>query len=88
MMGVMHGTSAPPVGATSETWRLRWDVVKGRCADLGASTNPERAALMGISRATLNRWRKGSHAPDIARAHRAESALGLDREVMWERMSQ
>ena len=86
-MGLMHETSTPLTGVTSDIWRLRWDVVKRRCEELGDSTDPERAARMGISRATLNRWRKGTHAPDIRRAYRAETALGLDHAVMWERVA-
>jgi hypothetical protein len=87
MMGGMHGTSTPHEGVTNETWRLRWDVVKRRCEELGDRTDPERAARMGISRATLHRWKRGTHAPDISRAHRAEQAVGLAREVMWERVA-
>ena len=84
-IGPMHDTSAPHAGATSDTWRLRWDVVKERCARLGATTDPARAQLMGISRATLDRWRKGTHAPHLSRARRAADGLGLPSDAMWER---
>ena len=83
----MHETSAPPESATSETWRLRWDVVSDRCKQLGATTDPERARLMGISRATLDRWRKGTHTPRFIPAKRAADGLGLPSDAMWERVA-
>lgn len=86
MMGVMHETSALAEGSTSETWRLRWDVVRKRCAEMGAKTDPERAGLMGISRATLNRWRKGIDTT-ARQERRAAERLGLPRDAMWERVA-
>lgn len=82
----MHETPAPPQGATSETWRLRWDVVRQRCAEKGAITDPERASLMGISRATLNRWRKGIDTT-ARQERRAADRLGLPRDEMWEQVA-
>lgn len=83
----MHETSPPQAGSIHATWRLKWDIVKHRCDALGAHTNPARAELMGISRATLDRWRRGSHAPHLGRARRAASSLGLPSDAMWEQVA-
>lgn len=84
MMGSMHETSTVAHGATSDTWRLRWDIVSKRCTSLGAQTDDERATLMGISRATLNRWRRGIDTT-ARQERRAAERLGLPRDAMWER---
>lgn len=87
MIVLMEDTATPPQSVTLEGFRLRWDAVKQRCGDLGDLTDSERAARLGVSLATLYRWRKGTHAPDIVRAYSASRALGLDIEVMWERVA-
>ncbi|MDM4721118.1 hypothetical protein QTQ03_16495 [Micromonospora sp. WMMA1363] len=83
----MHDTPTLPHSVTAETWRLRWDIVSKRCTALEAHTDDERAALMGISRATLDRWRRGTHAASSKRERRAAERLGLPRDAMWERAS-
>ncbi|WP_018251840.1 hypothetical protein [Salinispora mooreana] len=80
----MHETSTVARSVTSDTWRLRWDIVNKRCASLGAQTDDERATLMGISRATLNRWRRGIDTT-ARQERRAAERLGLPRDAMWER---
>ncbi|MCG5460804.1 hypothetical protein MED01_004230 [Micromonospora sp. MED01] len=81
----MHETSAPPEGATSETWRLRWDVVGKRCEELGAVSRNAQAQLMGVPRTTFFRWLKGTHTPNLTASRRAADRLDLPSDEMWER---
>lgn len=67
-------TSRPSETATI----LDWDVIDARSAEMGATTETDKAALLGCGRATLYRWRSGAVDIGLARAAEVASRLGLD----------
>lgn len=53
----MTETTATLMGETDAA--LDWDLIEDRCAELGAVTSNDRAVLLGISRASMYRWKAG-----------------------------
>lgn len=53
---------------------------------LGAGTDEEIAELLGISRPTLDRWRKGATNVGLNNAQYAADRLGLTVDTTFERM--
>lgn len=86
-MALMVEVLAPQKPLTPEGWRLRWGIVKQRCGELGATDDATYADLLGVSLATLYRWRKGTADPSFGATRRAAERLGLPSDAMWERAS-
>lgn len=65
--------------------RMRRDQVDAKCADLGATTDEERAALLGMAPATYYRSRREQGCNLSLRiAHRAARRLGWTVEETFE----
>jgi transcriptional regulator with XRE-family HTH domain len=54
-----------------------------RCTALGAHTDHERCQAAGISRATLNRWRRGVRNPQPALMRQTSTRLGCPRDELF-----
>lgn len=54
-----------------------------RCRELGATTEVQRAALVGVDTATLHRFRKGEMGPRLTVARRFARRLGLSVDQLW-----
>jgi DNA-binding XRE family transcriptional regulator len=54
-----------------------------RCRQLGATTEPERAALVRVDKSTLWRFRNGEIRPRLEVAHRFKRVLGCEISDLW-----
>lgn len=80
----------PSTDATSDqrvALRLNVDLFDRLMARLGATSPQERAALLGIDRATYYRWR-GGKTPDLGTAMRVANQLGTRVDKLWQRESE
>lgn len=74
-----RGTSAAPVIAA-----LRADVFDMLTTKLGATTDVERARLIGVDRNTIGRMRARRFAPRLALAMRMAEQLGTTVDDLFE----
>jgi DNA-binding XRE family transcriptional regulator len=65
--------------------RLRGDVFDELTAERGATSDPERAQLVGISKATLFRWRNRRFTPSLEQAMAVAAVLGTTVDELFER---
>lgn len=63
--------------------RLNAELFDRRCEDLGATTEPQRAALLGVNASTLWRFRKGEIGPRLEVARRFAQILGVTVDELW-----
>lgn len=54
-----------------------------RCEQLGASTEREKAALVGVDVTTLHRFRKGDMGPRLQVARRFARRLSVSVDDLW-----
>lgn len=67
--------------------RLRADVFDDLTKELGAESEPERAQLVGISKATLHRWRRRRFTPSLEQAMSVAERLGTTVDELFERVA-
>jgi DNA-binding XRE family transcriptional regulator len=77
--GSQHATSATGV-------QVHWPAFDKAAEDLGASTDEEKASLVGVNRTTLYRWRTGVMRPSLGRALDLAHRLRLDLDQLFERV--
>jgi DNA-binding XRE family transcriptional regulator len=65
--------------------RLNVDLFDRLAARHGATTQQERANLIGVDRATFIRWRQGYTAPSLDTALRIAEQLGARIDKLWQR---
>jgi len=61
---------------TRPVW-LDFEAIDARCADLGATSDAERAHLLRTTPSSLSRWRRGVMDITLARAAELAEAVGL-----------
>lgn len=54
-----------------------------RCAELGAINEDQRAALVGVDRTTLYRFRRGEMSPRLEVARRLARSIGVTTDDLW-----
>lgn len=59
------------------------DLFERRCAELGAHTERDRAALVDVDVSTLHRFRTGEIGPRLAVARRFAKRLNLSVDDLW-----
>jgi DNA-binding XRE family transcriptional regulator len=59
------------------------DLFDKRCEELGATTEQEKAALVGAAVSTLHRFRKGDMGPRLEVARRFARRLGVNVDDLW-----
>jgi transcriptional regulator with XRE-family HTH domain len=81
----VSATDQHAIGATGATPRLDGDVFDERCRQiLGDGVSEEaKAELVGISRVTLHRYRKGELRPRFETARRLANRLDVGIDVLW-----
>lgn len=67
--------------------RLRGDIFDQLTSLKGATTDPERARLVGIDKATLSRWRTRRFTPSLEHALRVAEELGTTVDELFERVA-
>lgn len=72
-MAVSHIADARDGGDTL----MNWDVIAAGCDHRGATTDEQRAELLGVDRRTIIRWRHGQTGARLSTAHRVARALGV-----------
>jgi DNA-binding XRE family transcriptional regulator len=66
---------------------LRTDVFDALTAKLGATTEVQRARLIGVDRATIRRMRERQFAPRLAIAMRMAETLGTTVDDLFEQVA-
>lgn len=61
---------------TRPIW-LNFEAIDARCAELGATSDAERAHLLRTTPSSLSRWRRGVMDITLARAAELAEAIGL-----------
>lgn len=56
---------------------LNFEVIDRRCAELGATTDAERAERLGTTASSLSRWRRGVMDITLDRAAQIAANIGL-----------
>ena len=69
--------------AISRTPRFNNELFDLRCAALGATSEEQRAALVGIDPSTLYRFRRGRIGPRLEVARRIAERLGVTVDDLW-----
>lgn len=64
--------------------RLRGEVFDELTSRKGATSDPERAQLVGISKATLSRWRGRKFTPSLEHALRVAEKLDTTVDELFE----
>ncbi len=64
-------------------WRMNDDVANAACAKRGATTERARAAAMGVSTATVYRWRDGRTPPRLDVVDMVCARLGVARSDLF-----
>jgi len=67
--------------------RLNVDRLVAECASRGALTDSTRAALLGVDRGTVWRWRHGKQVPSLDVITRIATTLGLSVDDLLVRSS-
>lgn len=84
----MPATFAPETCSGRETEiRLRRDVFDALMAERNAKTVNEQVVLLGLSRATYHRIRRGD-TPSLSTAMKMADALGVPFTALFERTSE
>lgn len=84
MVLCVTATSPDATDATSGA-RLRLDVFDANAERLGATTDAEKAHLIGVNRITLWRYRTGRLTPSLARAYTIAGVLGVTVDDLIDR---
>lgn len=79
----MSATTNPQQSATDASPPLNGELFDERCAELGATSEVQRAALVGVSTVTLHRFRKGEMGPRLAVARRFARRLSVSVDALW-----
>lgn len=69
--------------ATDAIPRFNGELFDRRCAELGATTELQRAALVEVSVTTLHRFRKGDMGPRLQVARRFARRLEVSVDDLW-----
>jgi DNA-binding XRE family transcriptional regulator len=69
--------------ANAVRYRLNFDLYYEVCRAKGATTQEQRAELMGISRRALSRYEVLLVEPLVSSAHTFATRLGLTVEELW-----
>lgn len=72
-----------PEPATDAIPPFNGDLFDRRCAELGATSEVQRAALVDVSVTTLHRFRKGDMGPRLSVARRFASRLTVSVDDLW-----
>ncbi len=81
-------SAAPPRDTSAASpIRLRSDIFDDLTGRLGAASDPERAQLVGISKATLWRWRTRRFTPSLEQALSVAERLGTTVDELFERVA-
>lgn len=76
----IHEATVGCMAATAITPRPAWldfDEIDALCAERGASTELERAELLGVDKSTLNRWRRGVYDITLGRVGELAQRLNV-----------
>lgn len=65
------------VSATPRQIWLNFEAIDARCAQLGATSDAERARLLRTTPSSLSRWRRGVMDITLTRAAELAEAIGL-----------
>lgn len=63
--------------------RLNADLFDRRCEAKGAYSDAEKAALVGVNRSTLLRFRRGDMGPRLEVARRMAERLEVTVDQLW-----
>lgn len=83
----MTATTEPQPPATDAITPFNGELFDTRCEDLGATTEKDKAALVGVDVTTLHRFRKGSMSPRLVVARRFARRLGVSVDELWSEAS-
>jgi len=72
----MAATDYVPNRPNRPIW-LDFETIDARCAELGATSDAERALLLRTTPSSLSRWRRGVMDITLARAAEMAEAIGL-----------
>jgi transcriptional regulator with XRE-family HTH domain len=73
----VSATEQANASATDATVRLNWALFDQRAEAVGARTETAKAALMGVTRETLWRYRQGTFVPGSDVLMRTSASLGV-----------
>lgn len=73
----------PDTKTASAVPHINRAVFDARCAELGATTEEDRARLIGVDRATLWRWTAGVKKPSLDAISNACTTLDLTRDALF-----
>ncbi|MGW9196099.1 helix-turn-helix domain-containing protein [Micromonospora chersina] len=79
----MTATTNSPQSATDASPPFNGELFDERCAELGATSEVQRAALVGVSIPTLHRFRKGEMGPRLTVARRFARRLNVSVDDLW-----
>jgi hypothetical protein len=81
----MDAAPTPEDRGTPATVTVRFDDARfdARTAELGAETEPAKAALCGVDRSTLFRYRKGQTVPSLPDAMQFARRINLTAADLW-----
>lgn len=74
---------APSRGTDTPSIRLNRAVFEQLCAERNATTEDQRAALVGVDRGTIRRWIKGDVSPLLTAARHTAKRLGTTVDELW-----
>ncbi|MGC1214128.1 MAG: hypothetical protein WA890_23075 [Micromonospora sp.] len=79
----MTATTEQPEPATDAIPPFNGELFDKRCAELGVTSEVQRAALVDVSVTTLHRFRKGDMGPRLSVARRFANRLGVKVDDLW-----
>lgn len=78
----MAATPSPAGDAPAATALIDFSVFDLKCAEHGAIEEEDRAALVGVDRVTLWRWRKGIRKPNGTNLANIAATLGVSLDEL------
>lgn len=82
-MHCVTATTSTTQPATDAIPPFNGELFDRRCAELGATSEVQRAALVEVSVTTLHRFRKGDMGPRLSVARRFASRLCVNVDDLW-----